>query len=84
VTENKFTAAASSGANRREQYLQFTEIMRPHVQAALASGKTTRLEIATYLNRHRIRSHLGRRWTAPSVRYLLQNIGVTNAAGEAE
>jgi hypothetical protein len=38
------TGAASSGANWREQYLQFTETMRPHAQAALASGKSTRLD----------------------------------------
>jgi CRISPR/Cas system-associated exonuclease Cas4 (RecB family) len=70
MSVNRSAAAVASGETKRNNYLVFAENVRPHVEAALASGKSTHTEIANYLNSRRVRTHLGRRWNLSSVRYL--------------
>jgi hypothetical protein len=70
MSENHVSGAIASGETKRKQYLVFAKTLRPHLEADIASGKTTNTEIAKHLNIIRVRTHLGRRWTASSVRYL--------------
>jgi hypothetical protein len=72
--------ASAAGETKREQYLEFAERVRPHIVAAIKSGKTGHTEIARYLNHCRIRPHLGNRWTLASVRYLRERLDEVDGA----
>lgn len=70
MSENRLVAAAAAGVTRRKKYRVFAETVRPHVLEALAAGNTTGMEIARYLNRRGVRSHVGKLWSDHSVRSL--------------
>lgn len=72
MRENHVVAALASGVTRRQKYREFAETVRPHILEALAAGNKTGMDIARYLNRHRVRSHTGKLWSESSIRYLRQ------------
>lgn len=54
----------------------FAESMREPLLAAIDSGAETDRQIATRLNRKRIRNRANERWTATSVSYLRSRLGL--------
>jgi hypothetical protein len=63
MTENQSVTHSAAGITRRQNYREFAETVRPHIDDARAAGQMSAMSIASYLNRRGVRSHTGKLWS---------------------
>jgi hypothetical protein len=55
---------------KTKEVREFAESMREHMVAAIAAGGDTDRKVASMLNRQKLRTRTGKRWTLGGVKYL--------------
>jgi hypothetical protein len=66
------SARGKAIANRQAAAEEFKRKVRPHIEAAKASGRTSLSEIAKYLNDNNVASPAGSRWLPATVARAMQ------------